>query len=240
MRHLAAALCAATLAAGALALAPGVGAAQSHSGRDTARAPATRPATVLSSVKTTDPVFFITVDDGGVRDQSALEYVRRHRLPVTTFLTASVVQENWDYFAKMSRYDAVQNHTMTHKALSLSGTNLDYEICVTQRLFRRNLGEKPWLLRPPYGAGWMAPYGRTDEITSVAGRCGITRVVLWNVVVLSDSTVQFASTPYQRGDIVLLHYNANLKDNLRTIVAAYAARGLKPASLSQYLPTPRR
>jgi hypothetical protein len=86
----------------------------------------------------------------------------------------------------------------------------------------------------------MSPYGRTTEITAVAGACGITRVVLWNVVVLSDSTVQFASTPYQRGDIVLLHYNANLKHNLRTIVAAYAARGLKPAPLSRYLPAPTR
>jgi len=195
---------------------------------------------VLSAISTDDPVFFITVDDGGVRDQAALAYVRRQRLPVTTFLTSSVVHGNWDYFAKMSRYDAVQNHTMTHKALSLSGTNLDYEICATQRLFRRNLGQRPWLLRPPYGAGWMAPYGRTAEITSVAGRCGITRVVLWNVVVLSDSTVQFASTPYQPGDIVLLHYNANLKHNLRTVVAAYAARGLTPAPLSEYLTAPSR
>lgn len=206
----------------------------------TVQATSARPAKVVSSVATDDPVFFITIDDGGVRDQSALEYVRRHRLPVTTFLTSSVVQGNWDYFAKMSRYDAVQNHTMTHKALSLSSTNLDYEICYTQRYFRRNLGEKPWLLRPPYGAGWMAPYGRTREITSVAGGCGVTRVVLWNVVVESDSSVQFAGTPYQPGDIVLLHYNANLKDNLRTIVAAYAARGLTPARLSEYLRAPTR
>lgn len=193
---------------------------------------------VLSSVKTTDRVFFITIDDGNVRDQAAADYVRRGRLPVTTFLTMSAVQGNWQYFAKMSRFDSIQNHTMTHKALSLSSTDLDYEICATQRLFGREFGQRPWLLRPPYGAGWMSPYGRTAEIRSVAGACGIKRVVLWNVVVLSDSTVQFASTPYQPGDIVLLHYNSNLKHNLQTIVAAYKARGLSPAPLSRYLRPP--
>lgn len=192
----------------------------------------------LTHINTSDKVFFITVDDGYGHMEDAARYVRQHRLPVTTFLTSAAVGGDWDFFRRMSRYDSVQNHTMTHKALSLSSTDLDYEICYTQRYFRNHIGTRPWLIRPPYGAGWMSPYGRTDEIMKTAGACGITRVVLWNVVVDSNNATSFAGVPYSPGDIVLLHYNTNLKANLRSIIAAYAAHGLKPARLSEYLKAP--
>jgi peptidoglycan/xylan/chitin deacetylase (PgdA/CDA1 family) len=88
------------------------------------------------SIKTKKPVFFITVDDGARKQQAAIDYVRSIKLPVTTFLYNGVVDGNYSYFKKFSAYDAVQNHTMDHKALSKQSTDVQYEICEAQRIYQ--------------------------------------------------------------------------------------------------------
>jgi peptidoglycan/xylan/chitin deacetylase (PgdA/CDA1 family) len=187
-------------------------------------------------IKTSKNVFFITVDDGVTKQPAALAYVRARHLPVTTFLYNGVVDGQYGYFKAMSAWDAVQNHTMDHKALSKKSTDVRYEVCRAQEVYQKHFGVRPWLLRPPYGAGFMPIRAAATTIRQVAGSCGIRHVVLWDVSVEANGRVSFAGPSHLRaGDIVLLHYEGDLASNLKKVVTLGAARGLTAASLSAFL-----
>jgi peptidoglycan/xylan/chitin deacetylase (PgdA/CDA1 family) len=187
-------------------------------------------------IKTTKPVFFITVDDGVQKQKAALDYVRSVHLPLTTFLYNGVVDGEYGYFKAISAWDAVQNHTMDHKALSKASTNVVYEVCAAQKIYQAKYGVRPWLLRPPYGAGFMPTRPSAPRILAAAASCGIKHVVLWNVSVEANGKVSFAGPSHLRaGDIVLLHFEGDLASNLKKVVQLGKARGLTPASLSAFL-----
>ena len=192
--------------------------------------------TVEAHITTKNPVFFLTIDDGWSQQEAAADYVTETKLPVTVFLTNAAVSQNWAFFKKMGAYDAVQNHSMTHKALSAASTDLSFEICATQKRYEDKYGVRPWILRPPYGAGFMPKRDAAALIEKTAASCGIKHVTLWNVTVSEAGVIEFAGTPYRKGDIVLLHFEGDLKANLQKVIKQYAAHGLKPASLSEYLP----
>ena len=60
---------------------------------------------VTYQVKTKDPVVFITIDDGIITSQAALDYVRKHKIPITSFLTSSQVTDSKvRYFERISTW----------------------------------------------------------------------------------------------------------------------------------------
>ncbi len=194
------------------------------------------------NIVTKDRVFFITIDDGWSHQGPALRWVRTSKTPVTSFVTNQAIKDDPGYFRQFSAFDSVQNHSMTHRALtSISDSRRRYEICGPQGRYARDFGTRPWMLRPPYGAGYMPKRSTTPLIESVAASCGITDIVLWNVSMSQGGSISFVSSSrYRPGDVVLLHFNGDLRANLRKLVRLYAERGLKPAPLSQYLPPPTR
>ena len=197
----------------------------------------TSPVHVYFRVPTSKPVFFITIDDGWTKQQAAADYVSARRLPVTVFLTNAAVNGRWSYFKKMAAFGSVQNHTMTHRALTtLSSSARRFEICGPQSRYASHFGTRPWILRPPYGVGYMPRRASTPLIEQTAASCGIKDIALWNVTVSAGGKIEFAGRPYRRGDIVLLHFVGDIAANLRKVVRLYAAHGLSPAPLSAYLP----
>lgn len=186
---------------------------------------------VLNWVETDDPVFFITIDDGLVRSPEALAIIQEQQIPVTAFLTEYAVREHTDYFDEVTAYGgSVQNHTMVHGALNDPKTDVEWEICETQDRFEGQFGYRPWMLRPPYGAGPDDP-----DVLKYAQRCGINRIVLWNVVVSNDNKVEYWDPPIRSGDIVLLHWEDNLAEGLQTILELGRQQGLTPAPLEEYI-----
>ena len=183
-------------------------------------------------VDTKDPVVFITIDDGIVTSQAALDYVEKHRIPITSFLTSSQVTESKvRYFERISRWGSVQNHTTTHASLATSDAALiKSQVCPVQVDFRRTFGTKPWMLRPPYGAG---PDGHT--LHQVVRRCHITDIVMWDTVVEQGRISYRYGDGLRPGSVILLHYSANLAVDLKVAVSAARARGLHPANLADYL-----
>lgn len=191
---------------------------------------------VTYRVDTKDPVVFITVDDGIVTPQAALDYVEKHRIPITSFLTSSQVTESKvRYFERISRWGSVQNHTTTHASLATSDAGLiKRQVCPVQVDYRRTFGDKPWMLRPPYGAG---PSGST--LHDVARRCKITDIVMWDAVVDQGRLTTRYGGGLQPGSVILLHFTGNLAVDLKVAVSAARAQGLKPANLDDYLRSPR-
>lgn len=186
---------------------------------------------ILNWVETDDPVFFITVDDGLKRSPEALALIQEQQIPVTAFLTEYAVRDYTDYFNEATAYGgSVQNHTMVHGALDDPKTDVEWEICETQDRFESQFGYRPWMLRPPYGAGPDDP-----DVLKYAEKCGINRIVLWNIVVGNDNKVEYWDPPIRAGDIVLLHWEDNLAEGLQTILDLGREQGLTPASLEDYI-----
>ena len=186
---------------------------------------------ILNWVETDDPVYFITIDDGLSQPEDALALIEERQIPVTAFLTEYAVRDYTDYFTGTTAYGgSIQNHTMVHGALNDPETDVKWEICETQDRFEGQFGTRPWMLRPPYGAGPNDP-----DVLRYAEKCGINRIVLWNVVVSDDNKVEYWDAPLRPVDIVLLHWNDNLAANLETLLQLGEEQGLSPAPLENYI-----
>jgi peptidoglycan/xylan/chitin deacetylase (PgdA/CDA1 family) len=186
---------------------------------------------VLSWVETDDPVFFITIDDGLVHSPKVREVIERYRIPVTAFVTEYAVRNATEYFDAVTAYGgSVQNHTMVHGALDDPKTDVEWEICETQDRFEKQFGYRPWMLRPPYGAGPTDP-----DVIKYSQKCGINRIVMWNVVVTDDNKMEYWEPPIKAGDIVLLHWVDGLDQGLEMLIKLGEAQGLRPAALEDYI-----
>ncbi len=144
-----------------------------------ARRPAVRDAgrglpPVVDRVRTRDKVVFLTFDDGAEKDPRFVDMVRELRLPVSMFLTDSVVGPGYAHFGRLRAVGAsVQNHTLDHPYLpGLPYAGQRAEICGQQEKLKQRFGIRPRLFRPPYG-----DYN-TDTLRAAAD-CGIAAIVLW-------------------------------------------------------------
>ncbi len=181
-------------------------------------------------IRTKDPVVFITIDDGVFKNPRARDLVERRKVPITSFLTAWTIQDRSRYFERVSGTGSIQNHSATHASFSKISTDLDHEICYTQRKISSKFDEPPWMLRPPYGMSADSP-----RVRAVARRCGIEHIVMWDTVV-EDGQISYRSGKLRKGSIILLHYGKDLDKDLRAALRAARKAGLTPANLAEYLP----
>ncbi len=186
-------------------------------------------APILSRIDTTDPVVFLTIDDGLIQDQRVVRWLEKHDVPVTLFPTVPFVDQNPSYFESIHALGAsVQDHTINHKNLTtLSATEQQREICNVLPVFAARFGQTPWMLRPPGGAV-------NSSVQYAARTCGIRAIVLWRATV-NDGRLDTQGGPLQRGDIVLMHFRDDLVQNLEVVLAAAKAQVLRTARLEDYL-----
>ncbi|WP_435811212.1 polysaccharide deacetylase family protein [Streptomyces ossamyceticus] len=152
---------------------------------------AVRPglAPVVDRVATRDNVVFLTFDDGAEKDPGFVRMVRELRLPVSMFLTDSVVGPGYGHLARLREVGVtVQNHTLDHTALrGLPYAGQRAEICGQQDKLKQRFGVRPTLFRPPYGV-----YDTTT--LRAAADCGIAAVVLWRASMGADGFRPAAAT----------------------------------------------
>lgn len=189
-----------------------------------------RPIPITHRVSTSEPVAFITIDDGVVKDAKGLAYVEEQELPITAFLSTWTVKDRAGYFERLTAWGSIQNHSATHASFADATTDLGHEICYSQRALRKSFGDKAWMLRPPYGQGADA-FGTAV----MSQRCDITEIVMWDATV-SDGRARFANGKLRPGSIVLLHFTPDLARDLKAAVAEIRKAGLTPANLADYLP----
>ena len=185
-------------------------------------------APVISRVETTDPVVFLTIDDGHTRTPEVLAAFDSLGVPATLFLLDGPVQAGADFFRAMPN-TAVEGHTRNHPDLrTLSEQAQQAEICGNADTIERTFGRRPVLFRPPYGA-------YNDATKRAAAACGVTAVVMWEESV-NGQVVSYASVPQLRpGDIVLMHFRPTFVEELRTISQQVEQAGLRFALLEDYL-----
>ncbi|MER6711876.1 MULTISPECIES: polysaccharide deacetylase family protein [unclassified Streptomyces] len=232
---------AAALCAGVVLLAGCAGAADGRPDTADGRAQDPVPAAshplppVVDHVPTRDPVVFLTYDDGAERDPRFVGLVRERRLPVSMFLTDSVVGPGYGHFARLRAVGAsIQNHTLDHPALrGLPYAGQRAEICGQQHKLRSRFGIRPRLFRPPYG---------TYDTTTLraAADCGITAVVLWRASLGADGALTYrrGGPGLRPGDIVSVpsgDASATLTERTVRLLRQIEGKGLRVGRLEDYL-----
>ncbi|MCF4139944.1 polysaccharide deacetylase family protein [Streptomyces sp. Tue 6430] len=190
---------------------------------------------VVDRIPTRDKVVFLTYDDGAERDPRFVTMVRELRLPVSMFLTDSVVGPGYAHFARLRSVGAgLQNHTLDHAALrGLPYAGQRAEICGQQDKLKARFGLRPRLFRPPYGA--------YDAVTlRAAADCGITAVVLWRAAMgPTDLTYTHGSHRLRPGDVVAVDPDEtggpSLRERTTRLLRRIQEQGLTVGRLEDYL-----
>ncbi len=185
----------------------------------------------LDRVPTTQPIVFVTIDDGWVQTPENLNWLTSRKLPFTIFLTNDGIKNNYQYFYSLqSAGMAVQNHTLAHHALpKMTPEEQKAEICGASDIFQDVFKHRPTLFRPPYGE-------YSDTTRQIVGECGMRAVVMWNVV-LENGQLSFKEhrSQLQPGDIILAHFQDNLVVSLEALANHLAAQGLQVARLEDWV-----
>lgn len=185
----------------------------------------------LSQIPTTQPVAFLTIDDGYLKLPEAAKLMAAARVPVTLFLTTDAIHDNEAYFARLRDSGAViEAHTITHTELRGKSYGFQrHEICGSADRLAKAYQRRPVLFRPPFGT--------KDATTLRAARdCGMKAGFMWKETVHKGKVRYQEGHRVQPGDIILMHFRpAFVKDFLAALRAIHKA-GLTPALLEDYLP----
>ncbi|MCY9782524.1 polysaccharide deacetylase family protein [Nocardiopsis sp. EMB25] len=186
---------------------------------------------VVYSVRTTDPVVFLTIDDGAARSPEMVDVLVDSGISATLFLTDGYVRQDPDFFRRLSERtgSTIQNHTLDHPDLADEPPDEQRrQICATSDSYEREFGHRPALLRPPYGSF-------DDHTLRAAQECGIDEVVHWSAEV-REGRMEFAAGDRLRpGDIVLMHFGEDFAEDVAEFAAQADRVGLSPALLEDYL-----
>ncbi|KAA2258541.1 polysaccharide deacetylase family protein [Solihabitans fulvus] len=186
---------------------------------------------VIKHIETTKPYVFITIDDGVVRDPTALGLMTSAGVRPTLFLNGVYVKDHTDYFKPLQDQAgvSVENHTTSHP--DLRGKPYEFqkhEICGNADFLQQNYGKRATLFRPPFG--------NYDENTrKAAADCGMKALVMWTAAV-NDGVVQFqAGKQLKPGDIVLMHFRKTFVEDFEAFLHKARENGLTPVPLVDFL-----
>ncbi|HYZ97946.1 MAG TPA: polysaccharide deacetylase family protein [Acidimicrobiales bacterium] len=186
-------------------------------------------APVVTRVETTDPVVFLTIDDGWTRSPDVSAAFAELGVPATLFLLDGPLEADPGFFRGLPD-TVVESHTRTHPDLStLSEEQQRAEICGNADMIGQTFGRRPVLFRPPYGA-----YNGTTQ--RAAADCGMAAVVMWEATVDEEGVISHSGLPQlRRGDILLMHFRPSFVTELRALAEEVEAAGLRFALLEDYL-----
>ncbi|MFI9509803.1 polysaccharide deacetylase family protein [Nocardia sp. NPDC052566] len=190
------------------------------------------PVRVVNRVTTSEPVVFITLDDGWNHDPAAQNLLLDRRVPASLFLLPGAYSYDAGYFHTLLDHGParVENHTVDHPNLTtMDAAGQRGQLCAAREKALAEFGQEPRLARPPYGA-----YNDTTRV--VARACGAKALVTWTYDFTTWSGVTPPTPALKSGDIVLLHFNETVAVDLARALAAADAAGLRPAPLRDYIP----
>jgi peptidoglycan/xylan/chitin deacetylase (PgdA/CDA1 family) len=186
-------------------------------------------APLVSSVRTADPVVFITVDDGRDEYDDAATLLELARVPVTLFLPERYVADKYPYMRRLVEAGGgwwVEDHTYSHPNLGQVQPK-DKEVCGPLDTYEREFGRRSTLFRPPYG-------NTTPAVQKLVRSCGMDAVILWRAS-MNNGVLATQGGPLRAGDIVLMHFRPDLRDNLLELFRVANHEGLRIGRLECYV-----
>jgi peptidoglycan/xylan/chitin deacetylase (PgdA/CDA1 family) len=194
-------------------------------------APRIGPATLIYKVETSDPVAFLTIDDGAYRNPAMAGILKRNGVKATMFLTEKYARQDLAFFAGLrdATGSSIENHSATHP--NLKGRPADQqaaEIGPVSDYYAGQFGKRPGLFR--------APYGNSDAVTlQSAGEAGVKYVVNWGSEIKNGKIHFSGPREFRPGSIVLMHFTPHFEADVNAFVAQAKLNGLTSALLSDYL-----
>jgi peptidoglycan/xylan/chitin deacetylase (PgdA/CDA1 family) len=188
-------------------------------------------APIYKRLPVTQPVAFLTIDDGWIQLPDDLALMRAAHIPFTMFLIAPVAAKNPGFFKQLeSAGGVIEDHTITHPSLRGAAYPLQHhEVCDGRASLEHTFGTTLHLFRPPFG--------NYDQNTLRAVHdCGLQAAFYWSETVNNGVVAyQTANHRIEPGDIILMHFRATfLRDVVAALVAMHNA-GLTPALLEDYI-----
>jgi len=188
-------------------------------------------APVITRVETSRPVVFLTIDDGVVKSQESLDLLDEFGYPATLFLTRSAIGGDPDFFKKFqARGDHIQNHTISHNT-SMVQQSYEYqlgEITGMQDYIKRHYGTKPTLFRPPGGA-------YSNAMRAAVAAAGLKAVIDWECKANAGRMDYQVGNGLRPGDICLMHFRPEFKQDLTAFHKAQKASGLTVVRLEDFI-----
>ena len=187
-------------------------------------------APVFYAIETKQPVVFLTIDDGIVKDPTAIAFIKRHHLVASLFLNDSKVADNYSYFKTLKTSGStIENHTVNHPDLTrLSYVQQKKEICDNADRFAAVFGKRPTLFRPPYGA-----FNNTTR--RAAADCGMLALIHWHAKANNGAMQYQQGDTLQPGDIVLMHFRKDVIADLTAFNEAAQKSNLKTVLLEDWI-----
>ena len=183
---------------------------------------------VITTIKTDQNIVFLGIDDGAYKDQSVIDIMKQNNIKASLFLTKASIAGNPDFFKQLVIQGSyIENHTLSHNTKMIK--EMDYEqqkseICGMADYEQVNYGRRPTLFRPPGGA-------YSDTMRQAAADCGMKTIVNWIAKANGGSMQYQVGNKLRPGDIVLMHFRPEFKQDMQAFVDAMAASGLHTALL---------
>lgn len=192
--------------------------------------PTTDKVPVFYRIPTTEPVIFLTIDDGVTKNEAGLDALQQKGAVATLFLNDSVISTDYDFFARwQAAGSSIQNHAVNHVYLrKLSLVEQKQEICENGKRLQRVYGTAQTLFRAPNG-------DFNDDTRRAAAECGVKAMVGWSVLVANGHISYQQTSRLRPGDIVLLHFTQDMERDLAAIFAAAQAQNLHIGRLEDWL-----
>ncbi len=187
-------------------------------------------APVISTVPTKEPVVFLGIDDGGHKEAFELQLMRANHVKASLFLADLFIANNPAFFKGFTNNGSViENHTVNHRLLTkMSYAEQKAEICDEADLLEQQFGKRPILFRPPGGSYNL-------DTQRAAAACGMRAVVLWIAKANGGSMQYQYGDGLRPGDIVLMHFRPEFKQDMQAFLNAQKAAGLHTELLEDWL-----
>ena len=175
------------------------------------------------------PVVYITIDDGWYPNQEVLKLMQQYHLPITTYLIEQAAQKHPDYWHEfVNAGGRIEDHTFNHPFLThLSLADQKNQISQPLDYFRQ-YGPPPDELRPPYG-------DFNSEVEQTAKDSGIKYIVMWDAEMKNATFSTRSGLGLKSGDIILLHWEPGLDQELLKLLNIIQKQNLGIADLTQAL-----
>ncbi|MEU8268855.1 polysaccharide deacetylase family protein [Sphaerisporangium sp. NPDC049002] len=204
---------------------------------------------VVTAIPTRRKVVFLTIDDGWEQDLGFVELVRERAVPITVFAMRDAVEARgvpdpsaagghyvgagkWSYFRELRDLGVpIEDHTLTHPNLwGLGYAAQKAEICGSAKVIAKRIGRRPTLFRPPFG-------NFNDTTLRAAKACGQSALLLWTASVQPGGKISYQAPDKKLhpGDILLLHFRADLARDFRVLLDKIERRGFELGDLDAYL-----
>lgn len=169
---------------------------------------------ILYRLKTTQPVVFLTIDDGAIKGDDFMNYLKQKHLVASLFLADAFISDNPGYFKTFADNGMpIEDHTLSHN-LQFYKQPLAYqqqEICGMADEIHQTYGRRPTLFRPPGGAF-------TSVTQQAAANCQMRAIVHWHAKVNGGAMQYQDGDGLQPGDIVLMHFRTDFKADVDAFV----------------------